>query len=56
METLEGPVEIKRAHNAIEMAHKYDQEHAKEEVKLPEEFKQHKNLFSDEEVKAFPPA
>jgi len=38
METLEGPVEIKRAHNAIEMAHKYDQEHAKEEVKLPKEF------------------
>jgi len=38
METLEGLVEIKRAHNAIEMAHKYDQEHAKEEVKLPKEF------------------
>jgi len=38
METLEGPVEIKCAHNAIEMAHKYDQEHAKEEVKLPKEF------------------
>jgi len=38
METLEGPVEIKRAHNAIEMAHKYNQEHAKEEVKLPKEF------------------
>jgi len=38
METLEGPVEIKRMHNTIEMAHKYDQENAKEEVKLPKEF------------------
>jgi len=38
METLEGLVEIKRAHNAIEMAHKYDQENAKEEIKLPKEF------------------
>jgi len=56
METLEGPVEIKRAHNAIEMAHKYDQEHAKEEVKLPKEFIQHEALFSDEEANAFPPA
>jgi len=32
-------VEIKNTHNAIEMAHKYDQEHAKEEIKLPEKFK-----------------
>jgi len=56
IEILEGPVEIKRAHNAIEMAHKYDQENAKEEVKLPKEFEQHENLFSDEEAKAFPPA
>jgi len=38
METLEGPVEIKCAHNAIEMAHKYDQENVREEVKLPKEF------------------
>ena len=37
-ETLEGPVEIKRMHNTIEMAQKYDQENAKEEVKLPKEF------------------
>jgi len=38
METLEGLVEIKQAHNAIEMAHKYDQENAREEIKLPKEF------------------
>jgi len=56
METLEGPVEIKRTHNAIEMAHKYDQENIKEEVELPKEFKRHEDLFSDEEAKAFPPA
>jgi len=56
VEILGGLVEIKRTHNAIEMAHKYDQEHDKEEVKLPEQFKHHKTLFSDEEAKAFPPA
>jgi len=56
VEILGGPVEIKRTHNAIEMAHKYDQEHGKEEVKLPEQFKCHEPLFSDEEAKAFPPA
>jgi len=39
VEILGGPVEIKRTHNAIEMAHKYDQEHAKEKIKLPEKFK-----------------
>jgi len=39
VEILEGPVEIKCMHNAIEMAHKYDQEHIKEKVKLPEKFK-----------------
>jgi len=38
IEILEGPVEIKRTHNAIEMAHKYDQENIREEVKLPKEF------------------
>jgi len=56
IEILEGLVEIKHAHNAIEMAHKYDQENAKEEVKLPKEFKRHETLFSDEEAKTFPPA
>jgi len=55
VEILEGPVEIKCTHNAIEMAHKYDQEHGKEEVKLPEQFKHHKALFSDKEANAFPP-
>jgi len=42
--------------NAIEMAHKYNQENAKEEVKLPKEFIRHKALFSDEEANTFPPA
>jgi len=37
------------------MAHKYDQENDKEEVKLPEQFKCHEALFSDKEAKAFPP-
>ena len=54
-EMLEGLVEIKHTHNAIEMAHKYDQEHGKEEIKLPEQFKCHEALFSDEEANAFPP-
>jgi len=54
METLKGPVEIKRMHNTIEMAHKYDQENIKEEVKLPKEFIWHEALFSDEEANAFP--
>jgi len=54
IEILEGPVEIKRAHNVIEIAHKYDQENAKEEVKLPKEFERHENLISDKEAKAFP--
>jgi len=39
VEILGGLVEIKRTYNTIEMAHKYDQEHVKEEVKLPEKFK-----------------
>jgi len=55
VEILGGPVEIKYTHNAIKMAHKYNQEHNKEEVKLPEQFKCHETLFSDEEAKAFPP-
>jgi len=56
VEILGGLVEIKRTHNAIKMAHKYDQEHGKEEVKLPEQFKHHEALFSDKEANAFPPA
>jgi len=55
VEILGGLVEIKCTHNAIEMAYKYDQEHAKEKVKLPEKFKQHKTLFSNEKANAFPP-
>ena len=33
-----GPVEINRMHNAVEMAHEYAKQHAKEEVTLPKEF------------------
>jgi len=55
VEIQEGPVEIKRTHNAIEMAHKYTMEHGKEEVILPEEFKHHRLLFSDEEANKFLP-
>jgi len=51
-----GPVEINRTHNAVEMAHKYAKQHAKEEVTLPPEFKRHAALFSDEEAKKFPPS
>jgi len=54
VEILGGLVEIKHTHNAIEIAYKYDQEHAKEKVKLPEKFKQHETLFSDEEANTFP--
>jgi hypothetical protein len=36
------------------MAHEYAKTHAKEEVKLPECFKYHTVLFSDEEAKKFP--
>jgi len=51
-----GLAEIKRTHNAIKMAHKYATEHGKEEVTLPEEFKCHTLLFSDEEANKFPPS
>ena len=43
-------------HTAVKMAHKYASEHGKEEVTLPEEFKHHTALFSDEEANKFPPA
>jgi len=56
VETQEGPAEINHMHNAIEMAHKYATEHGKEEVTLPEEFKRHTLLFSDEEANKFPPS
>ena len=51
----EGPVEVKRTNTAIEMAHCYTEEHGKQEVILPKEFKRHMALFSDEEANAFPP-
>jgi len=56
VETQEGLVEINRTHNTIEMAHKYATEHGKEEVTLPEEFKHHTLLFSDEEANKFLPS
>jgi len=56
VEIQEGPAEINRTYNAIEMAHKYATEHGKEEVTLPEEFKRHTLLFSDEEANKFPPS
>jgi len=55
-EMREGPVEINRTHTAVKMAHKYASEHGKEEVTLPEEFKHHTALFSDEEANKFLPA
>jgi len=51
-----GLVEVNRTHTAVEMAHKYTLEHGKEEVTLPEEFKCHMALFSDEEANKFLPA
>jgi hypothetical protein len=51
-----GWVKINCANAAIKMAHKYTNDNPKEQITLPEEFKQHATLFSDEEVKAFPPA
>jgi hypothetical protein len=38
------------------MAHKYAEENKKDEVKLPDEFKEHTALFSDEEASKFPPS
>jgi hypothetical protein len=51
-----GRVEINHTNTAIEMAHKYAEENLKEQVTLPEEFKQHMALFSDKEAKTFPPS
>ena len=55
-ELQSGQVEINCANTAIEMAHKYAEENKKDKVQLPEEFKQHTALFSDEEAKQFPPS
>jgi hypothetical protein len=54
-EIQRGQVEINQAYNAVEMAHKYTLEHGTEEITLPEEFKHHAALFSDEEANKFPP-
>jgi hypothetical protein len=54
-ELQSGCVEINCTNTAIEMAHKYTEENKKEEVQLPNEFKQHAALFFDKEVKQFPP-
>ena len=49
-------MEVNHTHTAVEMAHKYKSEHGKKEETLPEEFKHHMALFSDEEANKFPPA
>ena len=54
-EEKSSPVEINRTYMATEMAHRYTEEHGKQEVTLSKEFKRHMALFSDEEAKAFPP-
>jgi hypothetical protein len=51
-----GWVEINCTNTAIEMAYKYAEENTKEEVKLPEQFKDHAALFSNEEANKFPPS
>ena len=47
-------MEINQTHNATEMAHKYAEQHKKEEIVLPAEFQQYALLFSNEEAKKFP--
>jgi hypothetical protein len=47
---------IRRTHNAVEMAHEYAKNHEKKKITLPERFKRHAALFSDEEAKKFPPS
>ena len=56
LEIKGGLVKVNHTHTAVEMAHKYESEHGKMEVSLPEEFKHHMALFSDEEANKFPPA
>jgi len=55
LEMKGGLIEVNCTHTVVEMAHKYAQENNKEEVTLPQEFKEHKTLFSDEEANKFPP-
>ena len=47
---------IRHTQTAIKMAHEYAKTHTKEEVKLPDCFKCHAALFSDEEAKKFSPS
>ena len=49
-------MEVNHTHTVVKMAHKYESEHGKTEVILPEEFKCHMALFLDEEANKFPPA
>ena len=49
-------MEINWTHNTMEMAHKYAEQHKKEDIILPKEFQWHVPLFSDEEAKKFPPS
>jgi len=56
LKTKGGLIEANCTHTAVEMAHKYAQEHKKENVTLPPEFKRHKALFSDKEANKFPPS
>ena len=51
-----GWVEINHANTVIDMAHQYVKEHAKEEVKLPEQFKRDTSVCSDKEANKFPPS
>ena len=51
-----GWVAICRTHNAVKMAHQYAEAHGKTEVTLPDKFKLHADLFSDEEAKKFLPS
>ena len=51
-----GPIEVNCIHTVVEMAHRYAQEHGKEEVTLPPECKRHEALFSDKEANKFPPS
>ena len=48
-------MEVNHTHTAVEMAHNLKSEHGKMEVTLPEGFKHHMALFSDEEANKFPP-
>ena len=49
-----GQVEIKCTYTVAEMAHKYVEEHSTTNVIIPEEFKRHTALFSEEEANQFP--